>query len=94
MIGKFQSVEKEQDRRLEHGAMMEKLLTYPEFQYYQSILDEKRMEWTLMVLTVDVESKVNRAKLGMIDEVIGIPEMVINKGKQAQREENQEVENY
>lgn len=91
---KFNRQEGDQDLRLEHGAMMDKLLKYPEFEYYQTLLDKLRMEWTMMVLTVDSKSDINRAKLMMIDQIIGIPDGIIEKGKQAQREEYQKIEQY
>lgn len=86
----FNRVPGEIDKRLEHAVMMEKLVKMPEFQFYQSLLNERRIGHTYAVLSLDVENKVYRAKLLEVDEIIGIPENIIQKGRHAQNEENEE----
>lgn len=81
-----------QSKKPEIGQMMETLLASQEFQCYQEILDKKRREALFNVLSVDSDSKIYRARLKVLDEVIGIPEHEIKKAEIYKQGENEDGE--
>lgn len=72
---------KELPKLFEKAKAMESLLNNPDFKLFLEELFKLRDEAHYMVLSVDVESKQYRARLFALDEIIGLPELIIKQAK-------------
>ena len=77
------------ESKAHYGKLMSDTVATEGFKIYTEYLSNLRAEAMLHILSVDVESVQWRARLRALDEVLGVPDIIIRKARFSQISEDE-----